>query len=412
MDGGHSHTGLVAVADAQERLLAMVADRLTAEERVPLRAAHGRVLARPVATAWDVPGCDNSAMDGHAVWAADCGAASEAAPVRLPVLAEAWAGSPVGRLAPGTAVAVATGAPIPLGADAVIPVEDSRQDGDGSILVVRPPRPGAHVRRRGGDAVPGTVIVAAGRRLRPVDIAGCAAAGAESVWARRSPRVALLSGGDELVPLGVTPAPHQVTDSNAAMLAAAIEAAGGEVVSLGIVADTRDAVRERLAAATGCDLLITSAGVSVGGRDHVREVVAELGGIEAWRLAMRPGRPLLIGRVGQTPMLGLPGNPASAAVTFELFGRTAILALQGARPARRRRIAVRAGEPVDTPPLLETYVRVRLSEAPDGVPLALSSGDQTSSMLVSLAGADALMVVPVGVGRVEPGTVMSALELT
>ncbi|HXZ99328.1 MAG TPA: gephyrin-like molybdotransferase Glp [Candidatus Binatia bacterium] len=404
-------TELIPVAEAQRRLFQLIASRTTGEELIPLSESLGRVLARPVSTLWAIPGCDNSAMDGYAVLAADCSGASPTRPVRLAASGEARTGAPIAALELGTALAIATGGPIPRGADAVVPIEDTQPGDRGTVLVLQAPRPGDHVRRAGGDAPPGTVMVPAGRRLRPVDIAACAAAGAASVRVHRRPVVALMSGGDELIPVGSVPAPHQVVNSNAPMLAAAVAEAGGEVVDLGIAADSREAVRERLAAAAGCDLVLTSAGVSVGRHDHVREVVAELGGIDAWRLAMRPGKPLLIGRVGDLPLIGLPGNPASAAVTFELFGRPALLSLQGASDPRRHRIAVRLGELVEAPRSLETYLRIRLSDAPDGIPVASLSGGQTSSMLRSLTDAEGLLVVPAGVARVEAGQLLTALDL-
>ncbi|HAW11316.1 MAG TPA: molybdopterin molybdenumtransferase MoeA [Chloroflexi bacterium] len=402
---------LMPVLAAQERLLGMVAPRATTEQLVPLDRARGRVLSRPVIAKWALPGCDNSEMDGFAVRADDCASASPTTPVSLPLAGDARAGAVIGELAPGTVVAVATGAPVPLGADAIVPVEDTGQDGESSVLVFAAPRPGQHVRRAGEDLESGEAMLPLGRRLRPVDIAACAAVGGSSVWVRRRPRVAVLSGGDELVPVGAVPAPHQVTDSNAAMLAAAIDEAGGEVIALGIAGDSPDTLRERLNGTSGCDLIITSGGVSVGRYDYVKQVVGELGAIEAWRLAVRPGKPLLIGRVGDVPMLGLPGNPASAAVTFELFGRPALLALQGATIVHRRRVALRVGQDLETPADLETYLRVRLTDASDGVPVATLSGGQRSSMLRSLADADALLMVPVGVARAPAGAVLTGLEL-
>jgi molybdopterin molybdotransferase len=402
---------LMPVAQAQERLLGLVASRVTAEELVPLDLARGRVLSRPVIARWALPGCDNSEMDGFAVRADDCATASPTTPARLPVAGDARAGAVIGALARGTVVAIATGAAVPRGADAVVPIEDTRQDGQGGVLLLVAPRPGQHVRHAGQDLESGKVMLPQGRRLRPVDIAACAAVGGSSVWVRRRPRVAVLSGGDELVPVGAVPAPHQVTDSNAAMLAAAVSEAGGEVIALGIVGDSPDLLRERLDGASGCDLLITSGGVSVGRYDYVRQVVGELGSIEAWRVAMRPGKPLLIGRVGDMPMLGLPGNPVSAAVTFELFGRPALLALQGASQVQRRHVALRAGEELDTPADLETYLRVRLTDASDGIPVATLSGGQRSSMLRSLTDAEALLIVPVGMSRAPAGTLLTGLEL-
>jgi molybdopterin molybdotransferase len=408
---GTATAELLSVAEARARLLELVSPRVTEEELVPLPGAAGRVLAREVRAAWPIPGCDNSAMDGYAVRAADCATATEALPVRLPLSGEARTGAPRQTLAGGTAMAIATGGPIPQGADAVVPVEEAREDGAGTVAVLAAPRLGAHVRRAGGDAAAGALLVHRGRRLRPVDLAACAAAGAAAVWVHWRPRVALLSGGDELVPLGANPAPHQVTDSNSVMLAASVRAAGGEVVELGIAGDSPDAVRQRLEGATGCDLVLTSAGVSVGRHDHVREVVSQLGRVDAWRIAMRPGKPLLIGMLGEVPVLGLPGNPASSAVTFELFGRTAILALQGCAQPDRLRVAVRAGGTLETPVHLETYLRVRLAEGEDGVPVATLSGEQTSSMLHSLAAAEALLIVPAGTGRVERGQLLPAMVL-
>ena len=369
------------------------------------------MLSRAVMSAWALPGCDNSEMDGFAVRADDCATASPTTPVPLPVAGDARAGAVIGTLARGTVVAVATGAPVPLGADAIVPIEDTRQDGEGSVLFLAAPRPGQHVRHAGEDLESGKVMLPPGRRLRPVDIAACAAVGGSSVWVRRRPRVAVLSGGDELVPVGAVPAPHQVTDSNAAMLSAAVAEAGGEVIALGIVGDSPDALRERLHGASGCDLIITSGGVSVGRYDYVGQVVGELGSIEAWRLAMRPGKPLLIGRVGDVPMLGLPGNPVSAAVTFELFGRPALLALQGASQVHRRHVALRVGEDLETRADLETYLRVRLTDASDGIPVATLSGGQRSSMLRSLTDAEALLIVPVGMSRAPAGTLLTGLEL-
>ncbi|MGP8160247.1 MAG: gephyrin-like molybdotransferase Glp [Candidatus Dormibacteria bacterium] len=408
---GHPAGELMPVTVAHERLLALVSPHATAEELVPLNQALGRVSSRPVIARWAVPGCDNSEMDGFAVHADDCASASPATPVRLPVGGDARAGTVIGRLAPATVVAVATGAAVPLGADAIVPVEDTRQDDKSTVLVLAAPRPGQYVRHAGEDLESGEAMLPPGRRLRPVDIAACAAAGGSSVWVRRRPRIAVLSGGDELVPVGTVPAPHQVTDSNAAMLAAAIAEAGGEVIALGIVGDSPDALRERLHGASGCDLIITSGGVSVGRYDYVGQVVGELGAIEAWRLAMRPGKPLLIGRIGEVPLLGLPGNPASAAVTFELFGRPALLTLQGATKVHRTRVALRVGEDLETPAHLETYLRVRLTDAGDGIPVATLSGPQRSSMLRSLTDAQALLIVPVGMARAPAGSLLTGLEI-
>jgi molybdopterin molybdotransferase len=395
---------LLPVTVALGRLLELVT--LTGTETVALSEARGRVLAEDVVSGRSVPGCDNSAMDGFAVRAVDC-----AAPATLRLGGEARAGMPAIVHAPGTASPISTGAPIPRGADAVVRVEDTRTARD-TVEIGVAVATGANVRRAGGDVTPGMLMVAAGRRLRAVDIAAAAAVGAAHLTVRRQPRVGLLGGGDELVSADVEPAAHQVADSNAPMLAAAIAEAGGEPVVLGRMADDREVVRTHLLAAAECDLIVSTAGVSVGAHDHVRHLVSELGTVAAWRVAIRPGKPLLVGSVRGTPIIGLPGNPVSAAITFELFGRPAILAMQGASATRRGRIAVRLGGAITTPESLETYVRVRLREAADGIPVAHLSGDQGSSMIRALAEADALLIVPVGVADCAAGTVMPAIELT
>jgi molybdopterin molybdotransferase len=400
---------LMPVDVALRRLLARLT--VTEVEHVGLLEALGRVLATDVVSLRRVPGCDNSAMDGYAVRRADCAAATEQHAVTLPVLGEARAGVQPAILEAGTAMAITTGAPVPLGADAIVPVEDTERR-DGHVLIRAAAAPGAHVRAAGGDVEPGTVMVPAGQRLRPVDLAACATAGAGTVPVRRRPRVAILGGGDELVAPGVDPAPHQVTDSNSSMLSATVVEAGGVPLLLGVMTDERDSVRSHLLVAAECDLVVSSAGVSVGAHDHVRSVVEELGSVDVWRIAVRPGRPLLLGEVRGTPVMGLPGNPVSSAVTFELFGRPAILAMQGASRVRRRRIAVRLGEEVQSPAGLESYLRVRLEDADDGIPMAWLSGNQGSSMVRSLAAADALLAVAADREHVAAGSVLPALELT
>jgi molybdopterin molybdotransferase len=400
---------LLPVETALQRLLAGL--RPLGIEQAALERARGRVLARDVVSERQLPGCDNSAMDGYAVVAADTLAAVPGSAVVLPLRGEARAGAAIAELAPGTCMAIMTGAPIPRGADAVVRIEDTADRGD-SVEIRVAATPGTFVRRAGEDVRPGMVMVPAGRRLRPVDLAACAGVGAVELTVHLRPRVAILGGGDEVVPAAVEPEPHQVADTNSTMLAAAVAEAGGEPVVLGIMADDPGAIRGHLRAAAECDLIISSAGVSVGAHDHVRDIVAELGGVDVWRIAMRPGKPLLLGDVAGTPFLGLPGNPVSSSVTFELFGRPAILTLQGATRVRRRRIAVRLGEEVSTPVGLETYVRVRLDDAEDGIAVAWLSGNQGSSMLRSLSEADALVMVPAEIGDCPAGMQLSALELT
>jgi molybdopterin molybdotransferase len=221
----------------------------------------------------------------------------------------------------------------------------------------------------------------------------------------------VFASGDELVPAGAARGPSQVTDSNSPMVAAAVREAGGVPRFLGVAGDTRESVRTLLDKADGFDVIVSTAGVSVGDHDHVRDVVAELGEIDTWRIAMRPGKPMLIGRVRGAIFLGLPGNPVSSSVTFELFARPAIRALQGELDPHRRRISVRVGETMDKPEGLETYTRAVLRGGDDGLPVATSAGDQGSSMLRSLAAADCLLVLAAELASVPAGTIVEAIPL-
>ena len=399
---------LETVAGAQQRLLDLVAP--LPPEPVELWSALGRVLAAPVSARWDLPGFDNSAMDGYAVRARDLARAATLEPVRLPVRGEAAAGAPPGQLVPETAMRILTGAALPEGADAVVRQEDTERHGD-SVVVQVAVRVGTNVRRCGEDVTAGTVVLHGGRRLTAADIAVAAASGHASLSVGTRPRVALLATGDELRPAGEPLAPAEVADSNSPMLAAAVHEAGGEPVFIGIVADTMDAVRAALRRAAEYDLIVSSAGVSVGDHDHVQAVLAELGEIALWRVAMRPGKPLLIGRVADTPFIGLPGNPVSSSVTFELFARPAILQMQGASDPHRRRVRVRLGEDVSKPAQLETFARARLCAADGDVPVATGSGGQGSHMLSGLVAADVLLVLPAGRDVVPAGTIVEAIPL-
>ena len=399
---------LETVAGAQQRLLDSVGVLPT--ERVAIRHAAGRVLAEPLIARWDLPGFDNSAMDGYAVRSHDVSRAATAPPVRLPVHGESAAGAPSAHLPAGTAMRILTGAALPDGADAVVRQEDAEREGD-EVLVKVASAAGTHIRRRGEDITAGTVVLHPGGRLSAADIAVAAAAGHGDVRVGRRPRVALVATGDELRAAGEPLGPSQVADSNSPMLAAAIEEAGGEPVFIGIVADTTDALRAALRRAAECDLVVSSAGVSVGDHDHVREVLAELGEIMLWRVAMRPGKPLLTGSIAGTPFIGLPGNPVSSSVTFELFARPAILQLQGASEPHRRRVRVRLGADLSKPAGLETFTRARLQPAEDDLPYAVSSGGQGSHMLAALVAADVLLVLPAEPASVPAGTVVEAIPL-
>jgi molybdopterin molybdotransferase len=400
---------VATVEEARERLLAGLTR--TPAELVPLVETLGRVIADDVTALTDLPGTDNSAMDGYAITALDIAGATPRSPVQLVVGSESRAGYPPAIHRPLTATIIATGAPLPSGADAVVPIEEAERSGD-LVRFRSDVAPGRHIRRRGEDAIAGMALVPSGRRLRSVDVGLCAAAGVARVRVARRPRVALLSGGDELVEPGTTPEPHQLTDVNTTMLTAAVGEAGGVVASAERFHDERAAVISALRdARDSADLIVSSAGVSMGAHDHVRDCVAELGSVDLWQVAMRPGRPLVLGHVGGTPFIGLPGNPVSAAVTFLLFARVAILAMQGAHHVLPCTVPVMLGESFAKPAHLEAYLRVSLRHESAGL-VATSSGGQGSAMMRGLGDADALLVLPAGDSVFSAGLAATALLLS
>ena len=403
------------VSGAQQRILAGIVS--TPVERVPLRQARGRVLARPVISTREIPALDNSAMDGYAVIAADLASASDADPVELAVLGESRAGTvPTQRVTAGTAIRIMTGAPMPGGADSVVRHEDT-DNGRERVRVRTAVLPGRDVRRAGEDMRPGDEILEPGRRLRSFDLAASAALGLVELAVHRRPRVAVLSTGDELVEPEQPPGPGQVPDSNRVAVIAAVEEAGGVPVDLGIARDRPEDLREKLERALECDIIVSTAGVSVGDHDHVRDVVEELGRIDLWQVAMRPGRPIAVGNVAGVLFLGLPGNPVSSQVTFELFARPAIRALEGAAEVHRRRLAARALVAMSKPEGLETFHRGRLvaeaesSPESDGLPGVVLTGPQGSGILRSLVLADCLVALPATGCGVAAGVTVEVLPL-
>ena len=400
---------LESVASAQRRLLEQVG--VLAPETVDLDAALGRILAELVTSRSDLPGFDNSAMDGYAVRANDITHATPGAPVRLPIVGESRAGAVPPIHAAGTAMRIMTGAPIPDGADTVVRQEDTSRDGTTVLIEIATPL-ATSVRPRGADMRAGDTVILPGQQLTSIDIGVAAALGHDRLLVGGRPRVALLATGDELVPAGAPPGPAQLVDSNSPMLTAAVREAGGTPTFLGIARDSKESVRAMLEAAAASDLVVSSAGVSVGDHDWVREVAAELGSISTWRVAMRPGKPVLIGRLRTAVFIGLPGNPVSSSVTFELFARPVIRKMQGAKELHRRRMRVRIAERMSKPAGLETYARAVLaSPSNDDLPHAHSSGDQGSSMLHSLTRADCLLVLPADLESVESGAIVEAIPL-
>ena len=404
-------TAPLSVAAAQARILAALTPLRS--ERVPLAEALGRVLAAPVVSRRTLPPFANSAMDGYAVRAADIAGAAEGSPVRLPVRGESRAGVvPSRRLERGTAMRIMTGAPLPEGADTVVRHEDT-DNGRETVAVRVAAAHGTSVRFAGEDMRSGDRVLAPGHRLRAGDLAACAALGEVWLEVGRRPRVAVLSTGDELVEPDREPGPGQIVDSNAVSVAAAVREAGGDPVRLGIARDTVVDLRRHLEEGSRCDLVVSSAGVSVGDHDHVRDVVEEMGSLDLWRVAMRPGRPLAVGTVRGVPFVGLPGNPVSSQVTFELFARPAILALQGATEPHRRRSHARALEAMEKPEGLETFHRGILEGGRHGeLPGVRLTGAQGSGILRSMVLADCLIALPAEGSLVPAGTVVEIIPLS
>ncbi|TMD98591.1 MAG: molybdopterin molybdotransferase MoeA [Chloroflexi bacterium] len=396
-------TAPLSVAAAQARILAALTPLRS--ERVPLAEALGRVLAAPVVSRRTLPPFANSAMDGYAVRAADIAGAAEGSPVRLPVRGESRAGVvPSRRLERGTAMRIMTGAPLPEGADTVVRHEDT-DNGRETVAVRVAAAHGTSVRFAGEDMRSGDRVLAPGHRLRAGDLAACAALGEVWLEVGRRPRVAVLSTGDELVEPDREPGPGQIVDSNAVSVAAAVREAGGDPVRLGIARDTVVDLRRHLEEGSRCDLVVSSAGVSVGDHDHVRDVVAEMGRLDLWRVAMRPGKPLAVGNVAGVPFLGLPGNPVSSQVTFELFARAT-------RP-HRPRSAARTLEPMEKPEGLETFHRGILEHGRHGeLPGVRLTGAQGSGILRSMVLADCLIALPAEGSLVPAGTVVEIIPLS
>jgi len=416
---------LLEVGEAVARILADV-QALGPEER-PLLEAHGRVLARDVVSGVTLPPWDNSAMDGYAVRAADIPREPVTLRVTETVAAGGFATRAVGA---GEAIRIMTGAPIPEGADTVIRLEDT--DGGVDRVQIRSSRDVLkNVRPRGEDVVAGRVTVRAGTTLGAAQLGVLAAIGEASPSVHRAPRVAILTSGDELVDLDrfeEVRAGKKIVSSNSYALRALVRAAGGEPVYLGIAADTRASLREHLARARDCDLVITSAGVSVGEFDYVRDVLRELGAeMRFWRVRMRPGAPLGFGLLGGTPWIGLPGNPVSSMVTFELFARPAIRKMCGHTRLFRRPVDVELEEPVALTAELTHFLRAIVTSrgttradlhatqpagvAPAAHLTARLTGPQGSAILTSMAHANALLVVPPTRPQVAAGETLHALLL-
>lgn len=414
---------LPAVAAA--RILAAV--RRQPSLRIPLDDALGSILADDAVSPLDIPPWTNSAMDGYAARAADVRGASEAAPRRLRIVEVIPAGSfPARGIGPGECARIFTGAPLPEGADSVIRQEDTNpgvrsQESGVSEIEIRSDRDcGINFRNTGEDIRKGTVALPAGTELGAAALGVLASLAEAHPLVYRRPRVAILGSGDEIVDVDQPEAiiaGRKVASSNTHTLQALVKLAGGVPVNLGIARDSRESLREHMARAQDCDLLVTTAGISVGEHDHMRAVMDDLGmELGFWKLRMRPGAPVGFGILKGVPWIGLPGNPVSTMVTFELFVRPAIRKMMGHALPFRRTMPVRVTEPIKLGPRLQHFLRAVVEECHpgqrEGAKLCVRlAGPQGSGILTSMVRANALLVIPEGQHETPEGALASALVL-
>jgi len=416
---------MITIEEALRRILDCV-EPLEAEER-PVVESLGQVLAEDVISPLDVPPTDNSAMDGYAVRAADTSGAAPDRPVQLTVIGEVAAGySFPGEVREKEAVRIMTGAPIPPGADAVVPFEDTdeafrdapsgaRRLRRGHIRIFREVAAGANVRRAGEDIRRGEVVLRAGAVLRASEIAVLASLGRDRARVIRRPVVAIISTGDEVVRPGRPKGPNQIYDSNAYGVAALVRKYGGIPRVLGIARDNVSALRAKVQRAMDADLVVTSAGISRGYYDVVKEVLAEEGEIDFWTVAMKPGKPLAFGwfwrKERRVPHLGLPGNPVSALLVFELFGRPALMKMMGKKDWSRPRVRAIAEERIDTRTDDRVFLARCIVTQRDGRYYARLTGPQGSGILTSLARANGVTFIPPQKRIVEPGEEIEVIML-
>jgi molybdopterin molybdotransferase len=399
---------MLTYQEASEQILEKV--RLLAPKEMPLLESLGLVLAEDVASPLAIPPFDNSAMDGYAVRAEDIRSATESRPVSLPIDGEIAAGALDARtLTPQTALRIMTGAPLPEGADTVVPIEDTETEGQ-HIRIKTALSSGRFVRAAGEDVALGAVVAAQDTEVRAAEIGMCAAAGRQKVRVYPRPRVAIISTGDELIEPGNALQPGQIYNSNAYALSAQVMEAGGTVLGRLQAQDSREDLRKAFDDCADANIILTSGGVSVGGYDYVKSVFAERGKIGFWQVAIRPGKPLAFGTWNDTLFFGLPGNPVSSMVTFELFVRPALRKMRGLTELFRPTIQARLTEPIRHEPGRQSYQRAFVTREDDGY-LVQSVGGQGSHQMRAMVLSNALLILPAHVAEAPAGESVTVLLL-
>jgi molybdopterin molybdotransferase len=409
---------LLSVHDAQERIVA--AFQTLPSLTISLRESCQRVLAQDITADTDLPPFDNSSMDGFAVRSADLSQASAANPITLSVEEDIPAGtSPHAVLQPGQAARIMTGAPLPGGSDAIVPLEDTDHASAVNpigfpfpVKIFGPVKPGTFIRPRGQDIQRGQVVLQSGRLIGPADVGLLASLGISQMPVYRKPKIALLSTGDELISPDQPLTPGKIRDSNSYAIAALVEQHGGEVLAFGTAPDQPEIIRQRLQGAVdqGADLILTTAGVSVGAFDYVRPVIQEKGSLTFWRVDMRPGKPLAFGSYQGIPLMGLPGNPVSAYVGFLVFVLPAIHKMAGNLHGPHQVIKATLTHPIESDGR-ESYLRAVLKVEAGRITATLT-GHQGSGNMYSLVQANALLIVPSGVKSLPVGAEVSSWLLT
>ncbi len=401
---------MLSVEEARDRILAHF--QPLDPETLPILDALNRVLAEDVHSDMDIPPLTNTAMDGYAVRVDDVADASPERPARLKVVADLAAGYVLEQpLQPGTAVRIMTGAPIPPGAEAVVPFENVEIEGD-EVLIFKPYAMWKNIRHAGEDVKRGQLVLPKGKVLRPQEIGMLAALGRATVQVHRRPRVAVLSTGDEVIDVTDPWQPGKIRDANGYSVSALILKYGGEPVRLGIAPDTIEALTAKIREALelGVDFILTSGGVSMGDFDVVKKVLASEGEMHFWRARMKPGKPMAFGVIQGVPLLGLPGNPVSSMISFELFARPAILTMLGKTKLEKPLVDAILVEPVKRKDNRRHYLRVWLEEKEDQT-YAHLTGDQGSGILLSMVQADGLAIIPEELNSTPPNFPVNVMIL-
>ncbi len=400
---------MISVEDALTTIVSQI--RILGTERVSLNDALGRVLAEDVYAPYNIPPLDNSAMDGYAVKYADIAGATPDAPASLEVTGDLPAGYTADHpVFPGKALRIMTGAPVPEGADTVIRQEDTRVEGSTVHILVEVPQ-GTNIRKAGEDVRQGSLLFETGTRLRPAHMGILASIQRAVLSVYQRPRVAILSTGDELVDIDQELSPGKIVNSNTYSLAALVRDSGGTPITLGVARDTKEALKERLLEGLHTDIILSSGGVSVGDYDFVKDVLQDLGlEMKFWKVSMRPGQPLAFGIIGGKPTFGLPGNPVSVMVSFEQFVRPAMRKMAGHRDLYRATITAQAEDAVNGGIGKKYFIRCKVTNR-GGSYFVTTTGAQGSGILMSMAEANGLMIIPDDQEAVQSGDMVQVQML-